>query len=186
MINRRALGGVILISTLFLAGCSGLFGESPSERADGAILDANDAISEHNRLFDDARGTYADVKQGIEAGNASDQQDEISQARDTMQQARTQLQDARDSLANVDDLDVDPDVQRYANLLSDAMEAQISAEADEIEFYDTLQQDPALENNREQALDLLDQVGTGYQEAEDAYAEARQFADSHPQVIEAG
>lgn len=185
MINRRALGGVILLSTLLLAGCSGFFGESPAEQADQAILNANQAISEHNRLFDDARGTYAEVKQEIEAGNAPDQQDRITEARDTMEEARSRLQEARESLQGVSELDVDPAVRRYASLLSDAMDAQISAEANEIEFYGILEQDPALEDNRQEALDLLDQVGNDYDEAEAAYSEARQLADSRPQLIEA-
>ena len=185
MINRQALPVVILLSTLLLAGCSGLFGDSPAERADAAIVEANGAISEHNRLFGEARDTYANVKAEIEAGNdPSAQQDNVTEARETMERARTRLQEANASLGEVNDLDVDPTVKRYASLLSDAMEAQISAENREIEFYALLQEDPALENNRQQALDLLEQVGNDYERAEQAYAEARNLADENPDLIE--
>jgi hypothetical protein len=54
-------------------------------------------------------------------------------------------------------------VKRYASTLSDAMEAQISAEDREIEFYTLLEEDPALENNREEAENLLEQVGDDYE-----------------------
>ncbi len=186
MINRPARIVVILLSTLLLAGCSGVFGESPGERADRAITDANESISEHNRLFGEARDTYASVKQEIESGNdPSGQQGSITRARDTMEEARSNLQDANRRLGAVDDLDVDPPVRRYANTLSDAMEAQISAEDREIEFYTLLQEDPALENNRQEALDLLDRVGSDYERAEQAYAEARNVANENPNLIEA-
>ncbi len=185
MINRQALPVVILLSTLLLAGCSGLFGDSPAERADAAIMEANGAISEHNRLFGEARDTYANVKAEIEAGNdPSAQQDNVTEARETMEGARSRLQEANASLGEVNGLDVDPAVKRYAGLLSDAMEAQISAENREIEFYALLQEDPALENNRQQALDLLEQVGNDYERAEQAYAEARNLADENPDLIE--
>ncbi len=184
MINRRAFS-VVIFSTLLLAGCSGVFGPSPGERADRAISEANDAIAEHNRLFDDARGTYADVKQQIESGNdPSAQQDRITEAREKMEGARSKLQEARDSLGVVDDLDVDPAVKRYAGTLSDAMEAQISAEDREIQFYTLLEEDPSLQNNREEAENLLEQVGNDYERAEQAYAEARDLADENPDLIE--
>jgi hypothetical protein len=186
MINRRAFSVVILLSSLFLAGCSGVFGPSPGERADRAINDANESIAEHNRLFDQARTTYTDVKQEIEAGNdPSAQQDRITEARERMEEARSNLQDARGSLQEVDDLDVDPAVKRYAGTLSDAMEAQISAEDREIEFYALLEEDPSLQDNREEAENLLQQVGDDYERAEQAYAEARELADQNPELIEA-
>ncbi|HEV2092909.1 MAG TPA: hypothetical protein VGR18_07065 [Rubrobacter sp.] len=185
MINRRAFSVVILLSSLLLAGCSGVFGESPGEKADQAITEANGAIAEHNRLFDQARATYTDVKQQIEAGeDPSAQQDRITEAREKMEQARSRLQDARDSLETVNDLDVDPTVKRYAGTLSDAMGAQISAENREIEFYALLQEDPSLENNREEAENLLEEVGDDYERAEQAYAEARELADENPELIE--
>jgi hypothetical protein len=186
MINRRAFSVVILLSSLLLAGCSGVFGESPGEQADRAINEANDAIADHNKLFDQARSTYTDVKQEIEAGNdPSAQQDRITEARQRMEEARSRLQDARDSLEGVNDLDVDQTVKRYASTLSDAMAAQISAEDREIEFYALLEEDPSLQDNREEAENLLQQVGDDYERAEQAYAEARDLADQNPELIEA-
>ena len=186
MINRRAFSVVILLSSVLLAGCSGFFGESPGEHADRAMNEANDAIADHNRLFGQARSTYTDVKQEIEAGNdPSAQEDRITEARQRMEEARARLQDARDSLEGVNDLDVDATVKRYANTLSDAMAAQISAEDREIEFYALLEEDPSLQDNREEAENLLQQVGDDYERAEQAYAEARDLADENPNLIEA-
>jgi HEPN domain-containing protein len=187
MINRQGPIVVILLSIFVLAGCSGVFGESPREQADDAISSANASISEHNRLFDKARSTYAAVKEKIEAGDdPSKEKNNITEAKNTLQQARQDLQDARESLATVESLDVDPSVKEYAALLSEAMDEQLAAEAREIEFYVILEQDPALENNREKALDLLSEVGTGYQNAEETYAQAQQLANAHPKLIEGG
>src|SRR5918993_2181424 len=102
MINRLAPSVVILLSLFVFAGCSGVFGEDPSEQADAAISKANRSISEHNVLFDKARSTYADVKQKIEAGDdPSKEKDNIAQAKSTLEKARTYLQDARESLVTV-------------------------------------------------------------------------------------
>jgi hypothetical protein len=186
MINRLAPLVVILLSTFVLAACSAVFGESPREKADQAISNANESISEHNALFDDARSTYADVKQKIEAGDdPSKEKDNIAEAKNTLEKARAHLQDARDSLGTIADLDVDPSVKEYARLLSDAMDAQLAAEAKEIEFYGILEEDPTLQNNREKALDLLSEVGNGYQKAENLYDKAQNLANEHPKLIEA-
>jgi hypothetical protein len=186
IINRLAPFVVILLSVLVLAGCSGILGEDPREQADKAISDANKSISEHNKLFDKARSTYADVKQKIESGDdPSKEKDRITEAKNTLEKARNDLQDARGSLGTVKDLDVDPAIKKYASLLSEAMDAQLAAEAKEIEFYGILEQDPALENNREKALDLLSEVGAGYQKAEKTYGEAKEVANAHPKLIEA-
>jgi hypothetical protein len=182
MINRLAPVVVILLSAFVFAGC----GEDPREQADEAISNANESISEHNVLFDDARSTYADVKQKIESGDdPSKEKDNIAEAKNTLEKARKHLQDARESLGTVADLDVDPSVKEYASLLSEAMDAQLAAEAKEIEFYGILEEDPALQNNREQALDLLSEVGEGYQKAEKTYDEAQNLANAHPKLIEA-
>ena len=186
MINRPAPVVVILLSALVLAGCSAVFGESPREQADKAISNANESISKHNVLFDDARSTYANVKQKIESGDdPSKEKDNIAEAKDTLEKARRYLQDARESLGTVADLDVDPTVKEYASLLSEAMDAQLAAEAKEIEFYGILEEDPALQNNREEALDLLSEVGEGYKKAEKTYDEAQNLANAHPKLIEA-
>ena len=186
MINRRALIVVIILSTLLLGGCSSVLGETPREQANDAIVEANQSIAEHNRLFEKARDTYADVKQQIESGeDPSSERDRITEAKNTLEDARSNLEDARESLATVQDLDVDKDIKQYANLLSQAMDAQLAAEAKEVQFYDLLEEDPALQNNREKALDLLDEIGAGYEEAEKAYGEAQDLADSRPKMIEA-
>lgn len=186
MINRLAPFVVILLSAFVLAGCSGVFGEDPRVQADEAISKANQSISEHNQLFDDARSTYADVKQKIESGDdPSKEKDNIAEAKNTLEQARKDLQDARESLETVAGLDVDPSVKEYAGLLSEAMDAQLAAEAKEIEFYGILEEDPTLQNNREEALALLSEVGEGYQKAEQTYEEAQNLANANPKLIEA-
>ncbi len=185
MINRRVLLVVMLLSTLLSSGCSGVFGEDPGEQANRAIEDANESISKHNRLFDRARSTYTDVKQKIESGDdPSQEKDRITEAKNTLEEASGELENARENLDTVADLGVDPTVKKYARLLSDAMDAQLAAEGKEIEFYSILEEDPALENNRDQALDLLSEVGAGYDEAEESYAKAQRLADSNPDLIE--
>jgi hypothetical protein len=186
MINRLAPVVVILLSAFVLAGCSAVFGENSREKADQAISSANESISEHNVLFDEARSTYADVKQKIESGDdPSKEKDNIAQAKSSLEKARTYLQDARKSLVTVSELDVDPSVKEYAGLLSEAMDAQLTAEAKEIEFYGILEEDPALQNNRDEALALLSEVGEGYQKAEQTYDEAQALANENPKLIEA-
>jgi len=185
MINRLAPFVVISLSIFVLSGCAGILGESPREQADEAISNANKSISEHNKLFDEARSTYADVKKKIEAGDdPSKEKDNITEAKNTLEKARKDLQDARESLGTVGDLDVDPSVKKYASLLSEAMDAQLAAEAKEIEFYGILEEDPALQDNREKALDLLSEVGAGYKRAEKTYGEAEDLANAHPKLIE--
>ncbi len=187
MINRLTPVVVILLAAFVLAGCSGIFGSTPREQADEAISSANKSISEHNKLFDEARSTYSGVKKKIEDGDdPSKEKDDITGAKNTLKEARQDLQDARGSLETVNDLDVDPAVKEYAGLLSKAMDDQLDAEAKEIEFYGILEEDPALQDNREKAIDLLTEVGDGYQSAQKTYAEAQDLADSHPKLIEAG
>ena len=185
MINRWALFVVVSLSALLLGGCVG-FLQNPHERANKAITEANESIAEHNKLFDKARTTYADAKKKIESGeDPSKLRDSITEAKKTLEKARAHLDDARDSLATVQGLDVDHTVKEYASLLTQAMDAQLAAEAKEVEFYDLLEEDPALKNNREKALGLLSKVGAGYKKAEKAYAKAQDFADAHPKVIQA-
>ena len=185
MINRCTLFVVILLSALLLGGCAG-FLQNPRERANQAIEDANESIAKHNKLFEQARQTYADVKDKIESGeDPSKLRDRITDAKHTLEEARVNLDDARESLGRVQDLDVDKTIKDYGRLLGRAMDIQLAAEAKEVEFYDLLEEDPALENNRERALDLLSEVGAGYEKAEKAYQEAQDLANSHPNVIEA-
>jgi DNA repair exonuclease SbcCD ATPase subunit len=185
ILNRQAPIVVILLSVILLSGCAGLFGSSPREQADEAISNANSSISEHNKLFDQARSTYSDVKEKIDSGDdPSKEKVDITTAKNNLQEARTHLQDAKGSLDTVDDLDVDPAVKDYAGLLSEAMQDQLDAEAKEIDFYGILEQDPALEDNRDKALDLLSEVSAGYQKAEKTYGKAQDLADAHPKLIE--
>jgi DNA repair exonuclease SbcCD ATPase subunit len=185
MINRRTLFVVISVSLLLvLGGCSALTG-NPREDANEAIAEANDSIAEHNRLFEQARSTYADVKEKVESGDDPGKEKErVTEAKETLQEARGKLEDARESLATVQDLDVDSEIKEYARLLTQAMDAQLDAEAKEIDFYEILELDPALENNREKALDLLSEVGDGYNKADEAYAKARRYADARPKLIQ--
>ena len=186
MINRCALLVVFSLTTLLAGGCAGLF-ETPREQANEAIAEANQSIAKHNELFEQARDTYTGVKEQIESGEdpSEEERDRITEAKNALEGARANLDDARESLGTVQDLDVDQTIKDYAGLLSEAMDAQLAAEAKEIEFYDLLEEDPALENNRDKALDLLDEIGAGYDEAEKAYGEAQDLADSKPKVIEA-
>ncbi len=185
IINRCALVVVISLSAL-LGGCSGVFEETPREQANEAIAEANESIAEHNKLFEQARDTYADVREKIESGEdpSQEERDRITEAKNTLEEARANLDDARESLSTVQELDVDRDIKEYADLLLEAMDAQLAAEAKEVEFYDLLEEDPALENNREKALDLLSEIGAGYEKAEKAYAEAQEFANANPNIIE--
>jgi septal ring factor EnvC (AmiA/AmiB activator) len=186
IINRCALIVVISLSALLLGGCAGLF-QDPREQANDAIAEANESIAEHNKLFEQARNTYADVKEQIESGEnpSEEERNRITEAKDTLEEARGNLDDARESLSTVQDLDVNQTIKDYADLLTEAMDAQLAAEAKEIEFYDLLEEDPALENNREKALDLLSEVGAGYEKAEKTYAQAQELANANPNVIEA-
>lgn len=186
IINRYTPFVVILLASIVLSGCSQLFGD-PREEANQAIADANKSIAEHNKQFEQARDTYADVKKKVESGDdPSKEKEQITKARNTLQEAKSNLQDARKSLNGVQDLDVDDTVKKYTSLLSEAMDTQISAEAKEIDFYEILEKDPALKEQREKALDLLSEVGDGYKKAEKSYADARELANKNPKILGPG
>lgn len=188
MINplRIIVVPALALALLILPGCSSLFGD-PREEANESIAEANESIAEHNRLFEQARNTYTSVKESIESGDEpGEQEEEITRARESLQEARGHLQEAQGSLAGVEDLEVEDAVRRYANLLSDAMDQQLEAEATEIEFYEILEGDPALEEQRDAALDLLSEVGEGYTAAEQNYEEAQELANSNPDVLSPG
>ena len=183
MLNVLALAVVIAFPLLFFSGCSDLF-ENQRQEAEDAVTEANGAIAEHNRLFDQARESYGAAREEIEAGEEpADQKDDITEARETLQAARNNLGDAAARMEDVREMDVDPVIQRYAGLLSKAMGAQLSAEAREIEFYEIMEEDPALSDNRERALEILSQASDDYGKAEDSYAKARELASANPDVI---
>jgi hypothetical protein len=52
-----------------------------------------------------------------------------------------------------------------------------------MEFYGIMEEDPALTENRDRALEILRRAGEDYEKAEDSYAKARELANSNPDVI---
>ncbi len=186
ILNRYAPIVVIILSAvLFSAGCSSVAGEDPKEQANESVSAANRSISQHNKLFGEARDTYADVKKKIETSeDPSKEKNRITEARNQIQEARGHLQDARSSMQEVQDLEVEPAVKDYAETLTTAMDDQLAAEAKEIEFYGVLEDDPALKDQRDKALDLLSEVGDGYEKADKSYEEAQKLADSKPKLIQ--
>ena len=185
ILNRGSFFIVILLSSLLIAGCSGLFGDNPREQANDALTESNKAVAEHDRLFRKARDTYTGAREAIESGkDPGSQVGEISSARETLQEARNDLESAREPLSRVQNLeDGDPAVRNYAEKLSGAMGHQLTAEAREIEFYKLLEGDQALEENREQALDILSEADGQYKAAEDSYQQAQKIADANPEII---
>ena len=180
---RPVLFVALTLSLPLLVGCSGYFG-SPREQANDYVGEANQAINEHNRLFEEARGTYTEAKEAVEAGgDVSEGEERITQTRKTMQEARGRLEEAREPLSELYDLDANPEIKEYAGLLLNAVDTQLAAEAREIEFYEILEQDPVLSENREEALDILSEVDDGYEEAEDAYGRAQKLADANPELL---
>lgn len=180
IVNRKALLVVIPLALFLAAGCSG----DPRERANEAIEEANDSIQEHNELFEQARNTYEEAREAIEAGDdPAAESGRIAEARTTLGEARDSLEEAREPLEEVQELEVEDPVREYAAALSEAMEAQVSAENREMEFYELLEEDPALEESREQAGEILSEVDEGYDEAETAYGRAQEIADSNPEVM---
>lgn len=176
---------MILLSFVLAAGCSNVFGENPQERANEALARSNEAIDEHDSRFKEARATYTEARRAIESGrDPGSQEAEISTARQTLQEARSSLEDAREPLTVVQGIeDVDPAVEEYAGKLSEAIDHQLTAEARELEFYRLLEDDPALEENREQAQDLLSEADGAYEAAEEDYQQARELADANPGAI---
>jgi hypothetical protein len=177
---------VLVVTTLSLslsAGCSGTFG-SPYDQANGYVTEANEAIDEHNRLFEEARGTYEAAKEAVESGEDTSQAvDGITEARETIQEARGELERAREPLTEIQDLDVETQIKEYAVLLSEAIDAQIAAENREMRFYEILEQDPTLTDNRAEAEETLTEVGDGYEEAQNSYNQAQELANANPDLL---
>lgn len=174
---------VITLSLPLSAGCSGVLG-SPYDQANEYVAEANAAIEEHNRLFEEARGTYEEAKEAIESGEANSQElNRITQAKETMQEARGELEGTRRPLTAVQDLEVETQIKEYAVLLSEAIDAQIAGESREIRFYEILEQDPTLADNRQEAEETLTEVDDGYEEAKNAYDRAQELADANPELL---
>jgi tetratricopeptide (TPR) repeat protein len=181
---RPAVLVVITVSLLLLsAGCAGFLG-GPYDQANELVDDANEAIEEHNRLFEEARFAYEGAREAVEAGeDASEEAERIARARETMQEARDALEEAREPLSEVQELDVEPEIGEYARSLSEAVDAQLSAEDREIDFYELLEQDPTLEDSREEAEGILSEMDEGYDEAEEAYGRAQEIAAANPALL---
>lgn len=183
IVERPTILVVVLLTLLFAAGgCGG-----PESQADEVMATTSEAVQRHNELYQEARSSYDDAREALDAGEDPEGQVErIGQARETLLEARASLEDARENLSGIGDLEVERQVKDYAELLSEAMGAQIEAENREAEFYEILEADPILENDREQALDVLAQVGEGYDEADRSYARARELAEANPELLSAG
>jgi len=183
---RPLVAVVITLSLAPLAGCSGVF-DDPYGQANEHIADANEAIEEHNQRFEEARSAYKEAKESVESGEAGAQEEErMAQARENMQEARDTLGEAREQLSEVQSLEVAAEVQEYADLLSEAIDAQLAGEGGELGFYELLERDPTLEDNREQAEEILAEVDVRYEEARDAYDRARELADANPELLPEG
>ena len=183
---RPVLAVVITLSLVPLVGCSGVFGD-PYGEANGHIADANEAIEEHNQRFEEARSAYEEAKESVESGEDTAQEEErMAQARENMQEARDTLGEAREQLSEVQELEVQAEVQEYAAILSEAIDAQLAGEGGELAFYELLERDPTLADNREQAEELLTEVGDRYEEARNAYARARELADANLELLPEG
>lgn len=174
---------MITLSLLLAAGCTSVSGD-PRQQAADAIAEANGTISEHDRLFGEARETYEGAREAIEDGeNPEEAAGRIAEARGTLSEARTSLEEAREPLLEVRNLDVEQEIKEYAGLVAEAMDAQLEAEAREIEFYEILEEDPILRDDRERALDVLSEAEDGYERAEASYARSREVADANPELI---
>jgi tetratricopeptide (TPR) repeat protein len=183
-ILERPAAFVVIVLSLFLgAGCGGLFG-GPNEQAADAIGRTNEAVTEHNRLFREARATYDEAREALEDGeNPEEQAERIARARETLREARGSLEEAREPLSEVQGLAVEDEIKDYTRTLSEAMDAQLRAEAREADFYEVLEGDPILENERRRALDILEEVDAEYGRAEEAYGRAQEIADSNPDLL---
>jgi len=184
ILARQVLFVVMTLSLLFLlTGCSSLF-QDPLAQANDSVVEANEAIAEHNDLFKEARNLYEEGKEAVEAGEESSEGAErMAQARELMQDARDNLEEAREPLAGVQNLEVDPEVKEYAQLLTDSLDAQLAAEAREIELYEISESDPEFDDNRDRAEDLLTKIDDGYQRARDSYSRAQEVADANPDLM---
>lgn len=172
------------LSLLFLPTCCSSLFQDPLAQANDSVVEANEAIAEHNDLFKEARNLYDEGKEAVEAEEESSEGAErMAQARELMQDARDNLEEAREPLAGVQNLEVDPEVKEYAQLLTDALDAQLAAEAREIELYEISESDPEFDNNRDRAEDLLTKIDDGYQRARDSYNRAQELADANPDLL---
>lgn len=177
ILNRTGLLFVILLSLLAVTGCS----TGPRQEANQAIERANEEISAHDELFDEARNSYAEARQSIrEDGESTGEAESISDAREALEEARSRLEEAQGEISGIQELDVSEELSSYSRTLEEALAAQIRAEEREIAFYELLEEDPTLEENRDRAREILAEAEEAYAEAEEGYREASRIADSAP------
>jgi tetratricopeptide (TPR) repeat protein len=100
-----------------------------------------------------------------------------------MQEARDKLEEALEPLLEVQELDVEREIGEYARALSEAVDAQISAEDREIDFYKLLEQDPTLEDSRAEAENIFSEVDDEYKVAKEAYERAQELANANPELL---
>lgn len=174
---------MILLSPLVAAGCST---EDPRQEANRAIERANEDIAAHDDLYDEARAAYEESQssaQDEESAETTQSAESAGEARESMQEARSRLEEARREISTIRDLDVSSDLREYSRTLDEALESQLRAERREIEFYELLAEDPALQEDREQATEALDEAEDAYAEADREYQEAAEVADSNPELV---
>ncbi|WP_047864184.1 hypothetical protein [Rubrobacter aplysinae] len=191
---------MILLSLTFAAGCS----SDPRVEANDAVERANEDISAHDELFDEARGSYSESRQAVRDGSGDGNDSEgsgetrestgsespaargASEARNKLQDARGRLQEGREEISGIQELEVSDSLMRYSRTLEGAISAQMRAEEREISFYEILAEDPSLEDNRDRATELLDEARQAYTEAENGYQEAAEIAGSSPEITAPG
>ncbi|WP_119069346.1 hypothetical protein [Rubrobacter indicoceani] len=184
MINPRNAVVVLAVTflSLGLSGCS-LFSGS-QEEASTAFEAANASIDRHNQLFAEARDTYDAVRTDIESGeDPGGQRRDIVQARQNLQEARGHLRAAGEELSSITGMNVEEPVREYADTFTRAVDEQLAAEATEVRFYELLERNPSLDGSRDEALELLEQVGAGYASAEEEYARAQRLANENSDLI---
>lgn len=180
ILNRTRLAFVILLSPLVVAGCST---QDPRQEADRAIERANEDISAHDDLYNEAREDYERSQDSVQSEETTQGAESAGEALDSMQEARSRLEEARREISSIRDLEVSSDLLQYSRALDEALESQIRAERREIAFYELLAKDPALEEDRQRAIGLLAEAEDAYDEADRAYREAAEAADSNPELV---
>jgi tetratricopeptide (TPR) repeat protein len=160
--------------------------ERPEGEANEVVERANESIAEHDRLFLEARDLYEQSLRAIEEGEGDPEREaeRIGRARETMGEARARLEESREALGRVEDLDVAPELKEYARRLSEAAAVRSEAEAREMEYYEILEEDPILRENRDRALDALEEARRGYEEADRAFDRAEAVARENPDLFE--
>lgn len=187
ILNRTSAFLVILFSLLFIAGCS----SDPRVEANKSIERANEKISAHDKLFDEARNAYPEAQRSIRGSGESTSpestettSESISEARSKLEDARARLKEAREQISSIQDQEVSEELLNYSRTLEEALAAQMRGEKREIAFYEILAEDPKLEKNRDRAIEKLDEAKKAYAEAKSGYEEADRIANSNPKIID--